>query len=259
MTFHDLHVPGEPFVLANAWDRGTARLLAGLGARAVATSSAAHAFTLGRADGKVTLDEALSHAAALAASVDVPLAIDFEDGFAAGPSDFPGILDRVAATGAAGISIEDWTWEGGAYPFEAAVARIKAAASAARERGIHLTARADGVMHGAYDVSEAVRRLAAFAKAGADCLYAPVLPDDEAIRAVVAIGKPVNVLAAGGTLERDLDHYAALGVARVSLGSTLARVAQRAVLDAAGPLLSEGRITALRHASPARAVDRFLD
>ena len=259
MTFHDLHVPGDPFVLANAWDRGTARLLEGLGAKAVATSSAAHAFTLGRTDGKVTLDEALEHAAALAGAVEVPLAIDFEDGFAAAPEDFDGIVGRVAATGAAAISVEDWDWQGGPYPFDAAIARIEAAAAACRAHGVHLTARADGVMHGAYDVAEAVRRLTAFAAAGADCLYAPVLPGDDAIRSVVAIGPPVNVLAAGRTLGADLSHYAALGVARVSLGSTLCRLAQRALLDAAGPLLAEGRITALRHEPPAREVDRFLD
>ncbi|MGR3540400.1 MAG: isocitrate lyase/PEP mutase family protein [Hasllibacter sp.] len=258
MTFHELHVPGDPFVLANAWDRGTAKLLEGLGARAVATSSAAHAFTLGRVDGKVALDEALDHAADLAGAVDVPLAIDFEDGFARGPAEFDAVLSRVAATGAAAISVEDWD-RAAPYPFEEARARIEAAARACRAHGIHLTARADGVMHGVHDVAEAVRRLTAFAEAGADCLYAPVLPDDEAIRAVVAIGRPVNVLAAGKTLEADLSHYAALGVARVSLGSTLARLAQRAVLDAAGPLLSEGRITGLRHAPPAAEVDRFLD
>lgn len=259
MTFHDLHIPGQPFVLANAWDTGTAKLLAGLGAKAIATSSAAHAFTLGRTDGKITLDEALKHATALAGALDVALAVDFEDGFAEGPADFAGILTRVAATGAAGISIEDWRRDGVPYPFEVAVARIEAAAEACRAQGLHLTARADGVMHGAYDVAEGIRRLTAFAEVGADCLYAPVLPDDDAIRRVVAIGPPVNVLAIGRTLEHDLPHYAELGVARVSLGSTMMRMTQRAILDAAGPVLAEGRITALRHASPAEEVDRLLD
>ncbi|WP_106160284.1 isocitrate lyase/phosphoenolpyruvate mutase family protein [Hasllibacter halocynthiae] len=258
MNLRDLHVPGDSFVLANAWDRGTARLFEGLGAKAVATSSVAHAFTLGRTDGAVTLDEALGQAAALAGAVDVPLAIDFEDGFARVPEDFVGIVARAAATGAAGISVEDHRRDAAPYPLEEAVARVGAAAAACRAQGLHLTARADGVMHGAYDVAEAVRRLTAFAGAGADCLYAPALPDDDAIRRIVAIGPPVNVLAAGDALGSDLAHYAALGVARVSLGSTPMRLVQRTLLDAAAPLLGEGRITALRHAPPADEVDRFL-
>ena len=259
-AFADLHRPGDPFVLVNVWDAGTARLAEGLGAKAVATSSAAHAFTLGRTDGGVTLEEALDHSAALAAAVSVPLAIDFEDGFAEAPEDVAANVRRAAGTGAAGVSVEDWRRTGGGtYDAGLAADRIAAAAEASRAAGLHLTARADGVMHGAYDVAEAVRRLSAFADAGADCLYAPVLPDAGALAEVVAIGRPVNGLAAGRWLEWNVADWSSAGVARVSLGSSLARYVQRAILDAAGPMIAEGRLTALRHDAPAHEVDRFLD
>ena len=257
--FADLHRPGEPFVLINVWDAGSARVAEGLGAAAVATSSAAHAFTLGRIDGGVTLEEALGHAAMLARTVSIPLSIDFEDGFAEAPDGVAANVRRAAETGAAGVSIEDWRREGGGtYDAGLAAERIAAAVEAAHAAGLHLTARADGVMHGAYDVAEAVRRLAAFAEAGADCLYAPVLPDDAALAEVVALGRPVNGLAAGRWLDRDLADWAAAGVARVSLGSSLARFLQRALMDAAGPLIAGGRLSALRHDPVADEIDRLL-
>ena len=247
-------------MLVNVWDAGTARLAKGLGAKAIATSSAAHAFTLGRTDGGVTLEEALAHAAALASPVSVPLAIDFEDGFAEAPEGVAANVRRAAETGAAGVSIEDWRKAGGgAYDPTLAAERIAAAAEAAQAVGLHLTARADGVMHGAYDVAEAVRRLSAFSEAGADCLYAPVLPDAGALAEVVAIGRPVNGLSAGRWADWNLEDWAGAGVARVSLGSNLARYMQRAILDAAGPMIAEGRLSALRHEPPAKEIDCFLN
>lgn len=249
MTFHDLHRPGEPFVLINVWDAGGARVAAGLGARALATSSAAHAFTLGRPDGGVTLGDVLEHAGRLAAASDLPLAIDFEDGFAAEPEGVAANVARAAETGAAGVSIEDWRRDGsGAHDAGLATERIAAAAEAARAAGLHLTARADGVMRGAYDAGEAVRRLSAFAGAGADCLYAPMLPADAALAEVVGLGPPVNALAAGPWC-RPLAEFAALGVARVSLGSTLASLTQRALFDGARAAVS-GDLGALAHPSP---------
>ena len=257
--FADLHRPGEPFVLVNVWDAGTARVAEGLGAAAIATSSAAHAFTLGRTDGGVTLDDALGHAAILARAVSIPLSVDFEDGFADAPERIADNVRRVAETGASGVSVEDWRREGGgAYDAGLAAERIAAAAEAARVAGLHLTARADGVMHGAYDVAEAVRRLAAFAEAGADCLYAPVLPNGGALAEVVALGRPVNGLAAGRWLDWDLDDWAAAGVVRVSLGSSLARHVQRALMDAAIPVVAQGRLSALRHRPVADEIDRLL-
>ena len=246
-AFHDLHRPGDPFVLVNVWDRGTARVAAGVGARAIATSSAALAFTLGRADGGATLQDTLDHAHALAAATDLPLAIDFEDGFAADPGDVAAHVARAAETGAAGVSVEDWRRDGsGVHDADLAVERVAAAAEAARAAGLHLTARADGVLRGAYDAAETVRRLAAFAEAGADCLYAPMLPDAGALAEVVALGRPVNALAAGPWLEWDLPRWAEAGVARVSLGTTLAGVARRAVLDGARAA-AEGRLSELAH------------
>jgi 2-methylisocitrate lyase-like PEP mutase family enzyme len=257
--FHDLHRPGEPFVLVNVWDRGTARLAAGTGARAVATSSAALAFTLGRPDGGATLEDTLAHAEALAGAAGIPLAIDFEDGFAEAPSDVARNVARAAETGAAGVSVEDWRRDGsGAYGGAEAVERVAAAVEAARAAGLHLTARADGVLRRAYDVAEAVRRLSAFAEAGADCLYAPMLPDEGAMAEVVAIGPPVNALAAGPWLDWDLSRWAGAGVARVSLGSTLASLVQRAALDGARAA-AEGRLPALAHATPAREIAPMLE
>lgn len=253
--FHDLHRPGEPFVLVNVWDRGTARVAAGLGARALATSSAAHAFALGRSDGGVTLDEALAHAADLAAATDLPLSVDFEDGYAREPEGVARNVARVIETGAAGVSIEDWD-RGAPHDFALAVDRIAAAAGAKGD--LVLCARADGVMYGAYDVAEAVRRSAAFAEAGADVLYAPVLPDAGALAEIVALGKPVNGLAAGAWLDWTLDDWAAAGVARVSLGSSLARRLQRTLLDTLEPMLGRGDLPALRHASAAAEIDKHL-
>ena len=257
--FHELHRPGRPFLLVNVSDAGTARVAAALGAKAIATSSAAHAFTLGRHDGGTTLDEALEHAAALAAATPLPLAIDFEDGFAATPEGVAANVRRAAGTGAAGVSVEDWRRDGaGAYGAAEAAERVAAAAEAARAAGLHLVARADGVMHGAYGVPEAVRRLRAFAEAGADCLYAPALPDAAALAEVVALGRPVNVLAAGPWLEWDMARFAAAGVARVSLGSALARRLQRTLLDALGPALAEGRLAPLEAPGTAAAIDAML-
>jgi len=256
-AFRALHRRGAPFILANAWDAGAARVLAALGARAIATSSAAHAFTLGRTDGQVTLDAALAHAATLAAAVDIPLAIDFENGFGATPDKVAEAVTAAAATGAAGVSIEDWDGAA-AYDRAEAIDRLTAAAEAARAVGLHLTARADGVMHGVYDMPEALARLAAFAEAGADCLYAPLVPDFGALAEVVALGLPVNALAAGPWLDHDLAAYAEAGVARVSLGSSLARALQRDLLDRAGPLLSGGRITALKHEATSAEIDAMM-
>ena len=258
-TFRDLHRPGAPFVLVNVWDAGTARVAAGSGAVAIATSSAALAFTLGRRDGGATLGDTLAHATTLAAATDLPLAIDFEDGFAPDPAGVAANVARAAETGAAGVSVEDWCRDGtGAHDATLAAERVAAAAEAAHASGLHLTARADGVLRRAYDTAEAVRRLTAFAEAGADCLYAPMLPDAGALAEVVAIGRPVNALAAGPWLDWDLARHAEAGVARVSLGSTLSGVAQRAVLDGTRAAV-EGRFPALAHDASGRDVDAMLE
>ncbi|NNL34441.1 MAG: isocitrate lyase/phosphoenolpyruvate mutase family protein [Silicimonas sp.] len=264
MNFRDLHKPGEPFILANAWDIGSAKMLAALGAPAIATSSAAHAFTLGRPDGgHVTRDETLAHAEDLVASVNVPVSGDFENGFGHDPETMAETVRLSSEIGLAGISIEDAALpDDRAYPFDQAVERIRAAAAAARAlpRDFILVARADGIMNGHYDIDEAIRRLRAFDEAGADCLYAP-LPKtvDDLKRVIAATEKPVNVLVAGpvySTIPKS--DYAAMGAARLSLGSALARVTHRAIHDAACAMFGDGDFSPLSNAMAGGDVDRLL-
>lgn len=263
MSFRDLHQPGNPFILANAWDAGSAKMLAALGARAIATSSAAHAFTLGRPDGgHVTRDEALAHAQDLVAAVDVPVSGDFENGFGHDPETVAETVRLSAEAGLAGISIEDAALpEDRAYPFDEAVERIRAAVAASRAlpRDFVLVARADGVMNGHYDIDEALARIRAFDEAGADCLYVP-LPKtmDDLKRVIAATEKPVNVLVAGQYAKQSRDHYATMGAARVSLGSALARVTHRAIHDAARAMFGPGDFSPLGNAMPGAEVDKLL-
>lgn len=245
-AFRALHRPGTPFILANVWDRGSARMLAALGAQALGTSSAAHAFTLGRPDmGGVSLDEALAHAADLVSATNLPVSGDFENGFADAPDELAKTIRYAQTAGLAGCSIEDTALpDCTPYPFALAVERIRAAASAARAlpKDFVLVARADGVMNGQYDMDEALRRVRAFDAAGADCIYVPLPPDQAALAQVVAAtSKPVNALAAGPFAELSLAEFAALGVARVSLGSILARQWHHALCEAGKALFNEGR------------------
>lgn len=261
-AFRDLHRKGDPFVLANAWDAGSARVLAALGARAIATSSAAHAFTLGRPDGgTVTRDESLAHAQALVAAVDVPVSGDFENGFGAAPDTCAETVRLAAEVGLAGISIEDAAFpDDSAYPRDEAVERIRAAAAAARAlpRDFVLCARADGVMNGHYDMDEALARIRAFDAAGADCLYVPLPPTmDDLARVVAATDKPVNVLVAGPFARYTRADYARMGAARLSLGSALARVTHRALVEA-GQAALDGDFTPLGQGMPGAEIDRLL-
>ena len=239
-------------------------MLAALGAPAIATSSAAHAFTLGRPDGgHVTRDEALAHAQDLVAAVSVPVSGDFENGFGHAPEDCAETVRLSAEVGLAGISIEDAALpDDHAYPFDEAVARIRAAAAAARAlpRDFVLVARADGVMNGHYDIEEALRRIRAFDAAGADCLYVP-LPKtvDDLKRVIAATEKPVNVLVAGPAYSAiPKADYARMGAARLSLGSALARVTHRAILDTGQAMFGEGDFSPLSAAMPGGDVDALL-
>ena len=263
MTFRDLHKPGDPFILANAWDAGSAKMLAALGAPAIATSSAAHAFTLGRPDGGlVTRDEALTHAGDLVAAVNVPVSGDFENGFGHAPEDVAETVRLSAEVGLAGISIEDAALpDDRAYPFDEAVERIRAAAEAARAlpKDFILVARADGVMNGHYDIEEALRRITAFDAAGADCLYVPMPKTmDDLKRVIAATSKPINVLVAGPYARESRDHYAGMGAARLSLGSALARVTHKAIFEAGTGMFGSGDFTALTGAMPGGEVDKLL-
>lgn len=249
-AFRALHRPGDPFILANAWDAGSARMLAALGAGAIATSSAAHAFTLGLPDGgHVGRDAALAHAQDLVAAVAVPVSGDFENGFGDDPETCAETVRLAAEAGLAGISIEDTRLPGSApYPRDLATDRIRAAAAAARAlpRDFVLVARADGVMTGSYDVAEARARLADFETAGADCLYMPLPPSLADIAALCAATRlPVNALAAGPYTRVTRAGFAQAGVARISLGSALARATHRTIRDTAQAMFDTGDFSRL--------------
>ncbi len=234
-AFRALHQRGNPFILINAWDIGSARALAALGAQALATTSAGHAFTLGLPDGKVTRDQAMAHAADLVAATPLPVSADFENGFGEAPDYVAETIRLAAEAGLAGCSIEDTARsQGPAYSHDLAVERIRAAVAAARalRRDFVVVARADGVMTKAYDLNEAISRLQAFESVGADCVYAPWLPDLASLRQVCgAVKGPVNALALGAFTTLSRADLGAAGVARISVGSGLSRMAQRALVE----------------------------
>lgn len=240
-AFRALHVPGRPLLMANPWDVGSACLLAGLGFRALATTSSGHAATLGRSDGEVSREEVLAHAAQLVAAVDVPVSADLENGFSDDPEGVAKTITDAAAAGLAGGSIEDFMGEerGTIYCVEHAVARIEAAAEAARASGFVLTARAENHVHGIDDLDDTINRLVAYDHAGADVLYAPGLSRIGELRRVVeAVARPVNVLVRPGG--PTVSELAEVGVARISVGGLLSQVAYGAVAQAARELLDHG-------------------
>ena len=240
-AFHRLHATGC-FVIPNPWDIGSARYLASLGFRALATTSSGFAWSRGRTDNGVTLDEVLRHLEDLAASVDVPVNADFENGFASEPAGVAANVRRALATGIAGLSIEDSTGDASAplYEFGLAVERVRAAAAAMAGSGAILVARSEGFIAGRPHLAETVRRLSAYAEAGADCLYAPGVRTREEITAVVraVAPKPVNVLV--GSDFTTVAELAALGVRRISVGGALARAAWGGFARAAGELARSG-------------------
>ena len=258
-AFRKLHVPGDPFVLPNPWDLGSAKVLAGVGAKALATTSSGHAFTLGRPDlGNVSREESLAHAGSVAAAVDLPVSGDFENGYGSEPETVAETVRLAAEAGLAGLSIEDMDLPGSnPYPFDHAVARIEAAVAAAKDVDIVLCARADGWMHRAYDGSEAVRRCQAFAEAGAEVLYSPLVKEDT-LREICAIGRPVNVLAVGKMSAYSVAQLGELGVARISIGGALARLTQLTLLNTARAMLDTGDLSALGQAASGGEVDTFL-
>src|SRR3954447_22058718 len=222
-AFRALH-EGEPFVIPNPWDAGSAKVLEGLGFRALATTSGGFALTLGKTDGAQTLQETVAHVRALSEATDLPISVDLENGYGPAPQDAARAIAAVAEAGAVGGSIEDWDRdEGRLYELEEATERIDAAVHAARSLDFRftLTARAENFLRGNPDLEDTIARLRAFEEAGADVLYAPALTDAEQIKAVCdAVSKPVNVLAFG-RLGMTLDDIAAAGGQRVSVGSGL--------------------------------------
>lgn len=248
-VFRELHASGC-FVIPNPWDVGSARVLAGLGFRALASTSAGFAWTMGRRDNTVTVDEVLAHLRAIAGSVSVPVNADFEGGFAVAPDDVAANVAKAVTTGIAGLSIEDSTRnrEEPLFDFALSVERIRAARRAIDKSrtGVLLTGRSEGFIAGRPDLAETIRRLTAYAEAGADCLYAPGIRTEDQIRAVVnaVAPKPVNVLVGGDYLT--VAQLAALGVRRISVGGTLARTALSAFLAAAEEIAQHGTFTAFR-------------
>ena len=246
VTFHQLHVSGC-FVMPNPWDVGSARALEQLGFPALATTSAGAAWTIGRADNAMTLDQSLEHLRAIAGAVTVPVNADFQDGFAADPDQVAANVKLAAATGIAGLSIEDASGdeEEPLYDFDLAVERMRAARRAIDESGtgVLLTGRSEGFVRGRPDIDETVRRLKAYDEAGADCLYAPRIESLEHVTAVVdAVSpKPVNLLINAPFIS--VAEAARLGVRRISVGGTLARVAWGGVLAAAKELAEAGTVS----------------
>ena len=236
--FHEMHASGT-FIIPNPYDIGSARLLECMGFTALATTSAGFAGTLGRLDMAIARDELVPHVAALAAAVEVPLNVDAERCFAETLEGIAETIDLLASAGAAGISIEDWNPERNQIdPFDMAVARVKAAASAARARGVVLTARAENHLHGVTDLADTLNRLRAYLIAGADVIYAPGLTTPDQIAQVVALGAPVNVLLMPST--PTVGELTNLGVRRISTGGALAAFAQGAMVAAAQQLLDGG-------------------
>ncbi len=262
-VFRRLHKPGDPFILMNVWDIGSARVAEALGAQALGTTSSGHAFTIGKRDmGHVTRDEALTHAQDIVCATALPVSGDFENGYGDAPETVAETIRLAGEIGLAGCSIEDMNMaDESAYDFDLAVERIRAAAAAARslKRDFVLVARADGVMNGVYDTDEAIRRLQAFDAAGADCLYAPLPPSmDDLARICAATRKPVNALAAGHFAKVSRADFAAMGVARISLGSALARVTQAALIETAREILNDGDFTSFMKAARGEDVDALL-
>jgi 2-methylisocitrate lyase-like PEP mutase family enzyme len=242
--FRALH-SGEAFVIPNPWDGGSARVLAALGFKALATTSSGFAFTLGRPDGGVTLDEVLVHTAALDAATELPLSVDLENGYGPEPETAARAITRVGDAGAVGASIEDYDPAGFIYERNQASERIAAAADAARDVGFPftLTARAENLIRGVPDLDDTILRLQAFEAAGADVLYAPGLRGADEIRVVCeAVSSPVNVLARPGLTVKQI---AEAGAQRISVGGSLTWVAVRAFVESATQILDRGDFSTL--------------
>ncbi len=268
ISFREMHQPGKPFILANAWDLGSAKVLAALGAKALATTSAGHAFTLGLKDmGEITRKQSLEHAAAMVNCTSLPVSGDFENGYGHSPEQVAQAVKLAHEAGLAGCCIEDIELPSEhPYDFSHSVVRIEAAANAAKQciaqtgRDFVLTARADGIMHGQYDTDEAIRRLRAYQGAGADVLYAPMPPSmDELARICREVSGPVNALAAGPFAKFAVAEFANAGVARISLGSALARLTHATLVNSARRFLGEGDFSSFCEGMDGAEIEAMFD
>ncbi len=265
-AFQQLHVADGAFVIPNPWDAGSAKILASLGYNALATTSAGLAFSLGRpdAEGALSLDENLANAQAIVAATDLPVAGDLENGFADDPEGCAVCIQRAAAVGLVGGSIEDASGRSEApiYDFQLAVERVQAAVAAARNLAFPftLTARAENLLNGRDDLADTIRRLQAFAEAGADVLFAPGLRSVQEIETVVRAlaPKPVNVLMGLSGVTLTVAQLQDLGVKRISVGSSLARAAYGEFFRAAQAIQQEGRFTFAEQAMPFQQLNNLF-
>ncbi len=262
-VFDALHAAPETFVIANPWDAGSARILAGLGFKALATSSGASAGTLGRRDGRVSRVEALTQAAAIVAATDIPVSADLEKGFGDSPEAVAETIRLAAAAGLVGGSIEDASGDPARpfYAFDQACERIAAAVEAARSLPFHftLTARAENFLRGNPDLDDTIKRLQAFEKAGADVLFAPGLPDLDAVRAVCqAVAKPVNFMVGIKGRSFSVAELESAGVRRISLATSLYRAAMSGLIDAAREVVGNGSFDYLETTVSTQALNAYL-
>src|SRR5947209_8064791 len=247
-AFQALH-QGEPFIIPNPWDPGSARVLEALGFKALATTSSGFAFTLGRLDGGATLDELTEHIGAVDRATALPISVDLENGYGPAPADAATAIERAAAAGAVGGSIEDWDARKGIYPLERAVERVAAAAEVAHALPFPfmLTARAENHIRGNPDLDDTIERLNAYAQAGADVLFAPGLRDaGQVARLCESVAKPVNVLAHRGLTR---DEIVGAGAQRISVGGALTWTAVEAMASAAEQIRDRGDFTTLGSAA----------
>jgi 2-methylisocitrate lyase-like PEP mutase family enzyme len=262
-AFKALHQGPQPFVMPNPWNAGTARMLEALGFAALATTSAGLAFAMGRLDSAQGLsrDSILANAREIAEATALPVSADLEDGFGASPETCAQTIGEATAMGLVGGSIEDATGDTAQpiFDFGLAVERVGAAAEAARGKPFVLTARAENFLHGRPDIDDTIKRLQAFAKAGADVLYAPGLPDLEAIRHVCSsLDKPVNVVMGLSGPVYSVQQLAEAGVRRVSVGGSLARAALGAFMRAAQEVKTQGTFNYASTAIPGSEIARYM-
>ena len=261
--FGKLHRGPAAFVIANPWDAGSARVLAGLGFAALATSSGASAGVLGRRDGRVTRGEAIAHARAIVEATDLPVSADLERGFGDAPEDAAETIRQAAQAGLVGGSIEDASGnkEQPIYAVSHAAERIAAAAQVARSLPFPfmLTARAENFLHGKADLDNTIRRLQAFERAGADVLFAPGLPDLAAVKLVCSsVGKPVNFMAGIRGKSFSVAELEVAGVRRVSLATSLWRAAMTGLVEAGREIREKGTFCYLDRTLPTAEVSRYL-
>jgi len=261
VSFRALHQPGTPLLLPNPWDIGSAKLLAGLGFSALGSTSAGAAFAAGKKDGNLSLTQMFDEAAAIKAASGLPVTADAENGGGDTPEDAANAVTQAIQRGLDGISIEDLSNDGTIYPFEHTMARAQAALAARGTSDIVVTIRTEIMLSASADFPETLRRIAAYHTAGADVVYAPGLRDATQVRDVIsaANGTPVNVLTGNNQLGLSVQDLAALGVARISIGSGFARLAYGAVMDMAETMLPTGKITYPATTAGFAAIEKHMD